>query len=405
MLADLPLMVVCGTRPEAVKLLSVLDALQRRGKKTLLVSTRQHAHLAPRMFAELGLTPDIELPPVPAGTDPVATLGHMITHLSPVMKASRPAMILVQGDTVSTLAGALAGAYAGIPVAHVEAGLRTGVAAEPFPEEMQRCLIAPIASLHLAPTERAAHALLREGVSADNIRVTGNSGIDSLYRSRARLDADQALQQHMQAQFPFCASGRRPVILATVHRRENAGSRLRQIASALARLAAEDDIDIILPLHPNPAASQTFKEELADLRRVHLVPPLDHAEIIWVMQRASLLLTDSGGLQEEAPSFGLRTLVLRQVTERMEAVEAGVAELSTFRPMDIVRAARRLLSMPKLDPCHPFGDGQAGERIAEHVLSWLGFKGTATAPPLRPEIASATENPESWLRSGSGHPA
>lgn len=357
------------------------------------------------MFAELGLTPDIELPPPEQPSpspspSPAQSLAHMVAQLATTIADLQPAMLVVQGDTLSTLAGALAGAYARVAVAHVEAGLRTGSRSEPFPEEMHRLLVAPIAALHFAPTPRAARALLTEGVAAERIWVTGNSGIDALSRGRAAA-GDPALQARMAARFPFCVDGRAPTILATVHRRENIGPRLQVIAAALSALAAE--AEIILPLHPNPAVRQPLVERLIEQRRVHLVEPLDHAEMIWLMQRAALLLTDSGGLQEEAPSFGLRTLVLRRRTERMEAVDAGFAELPALEPAAIVAAAQRLLALPRLRPGAPFGDGRAAERIAGHIVDWLAghdprrlaARPVPSTPRLHPAIASAAESPES----------
>lgn len=389
-----PLIAVCGTRPEAVKLAPVIAALRRRQQRVLLLATGQHPDLAPRMFAELDLAPDLELPPAaPAAPgSPAHALAQMMGGLATAIADLRPAMVVVQGDTLSTLAGALAGAYARVPVAHVEAGLRTGSRAEPFPEEMHRLLVTPVASLHFAPTPRAARALLAEGVAAEQIWVTGNSGIDALARGRAAA-GDALLDARMAARFPFCSDGRRPTLIATVHRRENIGHRLQAIAAALATLAAE--AEIILPLHPNPAVRQPLVERLIEHRHIHLVEPLDHAEMIWLMQRAALLLTDSGGLQEEAPSFGLRTLVLRRRTERMEAVDAGFAELPALEPAAIAAAARRLLALPALPPGMPFGDGRAAERIAGHIVDWLAGHDPRAMPMPHPAPASAAENPES----------
>lgn len=367
-----PLMAVCGTRPEVVKLFPVLGALRALNHRVLLVSTGQHADLAPRMLSEFGLVADVQLAPATAGVSPAQQLALMLSRLPPVVAAYRPALVLVQGDTASTLAGALAAGYARVPVAHVEAGLRTGEADEPHPEEMHRQLVAPLASLHFAPTARAAAALLREGVAPDRVHITGNSGIDALFATRARLAADAALNARLSARYSFAHGAGRPFVLATVHRRENIGPRLCAIASALAHLAAFDDVGVVVPLHPNPAVRVPLQERLQGLPNVHLLEPLDHAEMLWMMQRAALLLTDSGGLQEEAPSLGLRTLVLRTATERPEAIEAGAAELVPLQSDCIVAAVKRLLAAPPLEAVHPFGDGRAGERIAALVDEWLG---------------------------------
>lgn len=367
-----PLLAVCGTRPEAVKLSPVVGALRGRGHRVVVVATGQHRDLAPRMFAELGLAPDIALQAMPAGGGPGQMLGSFVGRLGPVIAAFAPALILVQGDTVSTLAGALAGACARVPVAHIEAGLRTPDITDPFPEEMHRRLVAPVASLHFAPTRRAARALRGEAVPASRIHVTGNSGIDALFATCARLDADRALQQSLARRFRACIAPGVRLVLATIHRRENHGARLGAISVALARLAAEESVCIVLPLHPNPAVRGPLVVALDGVPGVRLVEPLDHAAMVWLMRHAQLLMTDSGGLQEEAPSLGLRTLVLRATTERPEAVEAGAAELSPPEPDAIHAAALRLLALPPLAPLHPFGDGRAGARIAAIIENWLG---------------------------------
>lgn len=369
-----PLLAICGTRPEAVKLDPVIRALTARGFRVILVATAQHADLAPSMFRERGLVPDMTLPLAAAGRPPVQMLAAMLARLAPVLEAYRPQMLLVQGDTTSALAGALAAAYARIPLAHVEAGLRSHDPDEPRPEEMQRRQIAPLADLHFAPTAQAAAHLMAEGVPAAAIHITGNTGIDALFDSCARLAADPALCDALAARFPFADAQGRPLLLATVHRRENQGPRLNEIAAALSRLAQRHGARILLPLHPNPAVRKPLQQLLGDVPGVHLVEPLDHGAIVWLMQKASLLLTDSGGLQEEAPSLGLRTLVLRGATERPEALRAGAAELVLPERTAIEAAALRLLQAPRLAPCHPFGDGQSGPRIAAIIESWLGIR-------------------------------
>ena len=366
-----PLLAVCGTRPEVVKMAPVIAALRARGRRVLLVMTGQHPDLAPQMLRELGLCPDIDLGIGMVAGTPAQMLSALLVRLAPIFAAWRPRLALVQGDTISALAGALAAAYAQVPVAHVEAGLRTGDTAEPFPEEMHRQLIAQIAAIHLAPTEAAAAALRREGVAGHLVHVTGNSGIDALHARIRVLDADPSIEDAMAARFPFAVSPRHPLLLATVHRRENLGGRLGAIAAALARLAAFCEAEIVLPLHPNPAVQSTLRERLDGLDCVHMVSPLDHLEMIWMMRRAQLLLTDSGGLQEEAPALGLRTLVLRKATERPEALSAGASELVDLNADSIVSAVHRALSRPPLAPVHPFGDGRAGERIADILDDWL----------------------------------
>lgn len=374
-----PLLAVCGTRPEVVKLFPVIQALRAYNHHVLVVATGQHADLAPRMLSEFGLVADAQLSAGVAGLGPAQVLASILTRLPPLLSAWRPGLVLVQGDTVSTLAGALAASYAGLPVAHIEAGLRTGDQHEPHPEEMHRQMLAPLASLHFAPTARAASALRREGVPTGQIHITGNSGIDALFATRDRLATDAQLGASLAQRYPFAGEGDRPLLLATVHRRENIGPRLSAIASALAHLAAFDEMRIVVPVHPNPAVREPLQQRLAGLPNVQLLDPLDHAEMVWLMQRADLLLTDSGGLQEEAPSLGLRTLVLREATERPEAVEAGASELVPLQSEHIVAAVKRLLTAPRLEPVHPFGDGRTGERIAGLIDDWLGIRRAAQA--------------------------
>lgn len=368
-----PLLAVCGTRPEVVKLAPVIQALRRRGHHVVLAMTGQHPDMAPQMLREVGLHPDIDLGACSPGMAPAQQLSSVLVRLGPVFAAWRPQLAIVQGDTVSTLAGALAAAYARVPVAHVEAGLRTHDFDEPHPEELHRTLLAPIASLHFAPTRHAANALRREGIDLGRIHVTGNSGIDALFATAKRLEGDPALGADLAIRHPYIAAARRPLLLVTVHRRENIGRRLQAIAAALARLAGFCEAEIVLPMHPNPAVQQVLRERLGKLDGVHLIPAVDHVTMVWMMLRSRVLLTDSGGLQEEAPALGLRTLVLRQTTERSEALAAGASELVELKSDSIVSAVRRTLLRKPLRPVMPFGDGHASGRIAAVIDDWLGY--------------------------------
>lgn len=379
-----PLLAVCGTRPEVVKLAPVIGALRARGHRVILAMTGQHPDLAPLMLRELGLKPDIELAACAPGMAPPQQLASILARLGPVLAAWRPQLVMVQGDTVSTFAGALAAAYARVPIAHVEAGLRTHDFDEPHPEELHRALVAPMASLHFAPTRHAAAALRREGVDPARIHITGNSGIDALLATSERLETDPALAADLAFRHPYAANPRRPLLLVTVHRRENLGRRLQAIAAALARLAAFCEAEIVLPLHPNPAVQRVLRDKLEGLDGVHLIPAVDHVTMVWLMRRARVLLTDSGGLQEEAPVLGLRTLVLRQTTERAEALAAGAAELVELQADSIVSAVRRTLLRRPLRPVLPFGDGHASERIATIIHDWLGY-----APDAEREVSLA----------------
>jgi UDP-N-acetylglucosamine 2-epimerase (non-hydrolysing) len=377
-----PLLAVCGTRPEVVKLAPVIRALDRKGHRVVLAMTGQHPDLAPQMLRELALQPDVDLAACTPGMPPPVQLASILARLGPVMAAWRPQLVLVQGDTVSTLAGALGAAYARVPIAHVEAGLRTHDFDEPHPEELHRTLVSPMASLHFAPTRHAAQVLRREGVDAARIHVTGNSGIDALLATLGRLETDPSLSTDLAARHPFAARPGRPLLLVTVHRRENLGRRLQAIAAALARLAAFCEAEIVLPMHPNPAVQYVLREKLEGLDGVHLIPAVDHLTMVWLMRQARVLLTDSGGLQEEAPVMGLRTLVLRQTTERPEALAAGASELVELQADSIVSAVRRTLLRKALRPVLPFGDGHASERIAGVIHDWLGY-----APGTRREVS------------------
>lgn len=377
-----PLLAVCGTRPEVVKLAPVIRALERKGHRVVLAMTGQHPELAPQMLRELALQPDVDLAACAPGMPPPVQLASILARLGPVIAAWRPQLALVQGDTVSTLAGALGASYARVPIAHVEAGLRTHDFDEPHPEELHRTLVTPIASLHFAPTRHAAQLLRQEGVDAARIHVTGNSGIDALRATLERLEMDSSLATELASRHPYAARPGRPLLLVTVHRRENLGRRLQAIAAALARLAAFCEAEIVLPMHPNPAVQNVLREKLDGLDGVHLIPAVDHLTMVWLMRQARVLLTDSGGLQEEAPMIGLRTLVLRQTTERPEALAAGASELVELQADSIVSAVRRTLLRKPLRPVLPFGDGHASERIACVIHDWLGY-----APGTQREVS------------------
>lgn len=366
---------VCGTRPEVVKLAPVVHMLRRVGRPVQLIDTGQHPDLAPQMLREAGLHAQHALDPAPPGTPLAAMLARAVAGVGELLAGQRPPMVLVQGDTLATVAGAMAAAYAGLPVAHVEAGLRTGVAAEPFPEEMHRKLVAQIACLHFAPTRRAADALRHEGICASAIHVTGNSGVDAFHATLRNIAGNPALEARLRARFARISEPGPPLVLATVHRRENLG-RLPQIAEGMARLARNGEARILLPLHPNPHVRAAMKQRLGDIAGAWLLPPVNHAAIAWLMGRVQLLLTDSGGLQEEAPSLGLRTLILRRATERQEAVECGLAQLVEPDADALHAAVLQALAQPRPTIANPFGDGRAAQRIANIIDDWLAARET-----------------------------
>jgi UDP-N-acetylglucosamine 2-epimerase (non-hydrolysing) len=320
---------------------------------------------------------------------PDAMVGQLLPALADLLREQAPAIVVVQGDTSSTVAGALAARYAGVRVAHVEAGLRTGQD-DPHPEEMHRRMIAQMADLHFAPTTAAAVALTAEGVRRC-VYVTGNSGIDALLMMRARLAADAELAAQAAAPLAHVPCGR-PWILATIHRRENQGAVLGGVSKALAELAGT--AEIIVPVHPSPAISGLLRHVLGNVAGVHLLPPLPYAAFVALMGRAALALTDSGGVQEEAPAIGLPCLVLRDATERPEGVACGNAQLVGTDPAQIVAAVQAVLGDTAMrarmaQPALPYGTGGAARAINDVLLRLL--------------LPSSPRNPGSWWRLAARH--
>jgi len=361
-----PIMLIAGTRPEAVKLAPLVLSVRERGAPAVLVATGQHRELFAEALAGFGLLPDHDMGVMAAS--PEVQVAALVPVLTDLVRQVKPQAVVVQGDTSSTLAGALAARYAGVGLAHVEAGLRTGTA-DPHPEEMHRKLVAQMADLHFAPTEAAAAALAAEGVQT-GVHVTGNTGIDALLLMAARLDQDARLANAVVAAFADVPIGR-PWILATIHRRENRGRRLAAVLAALGQLAA--DAEILLPVHPSPVVSGPVRAMLGGRPSVHLLPPLPYASFVALMLRSRLVLTDSGGVQEEAPALGLPCLVLRDGTERPEGLASGNARLVGTDPAAIVAAARALLRDPALHarmamPALPYGDGNAARVITDVLL-------------------------------------
>ena len=346
----------------------------------MLVSTGQHRDLLHVALAAFDLAADHDLAIMRRAQGPADVVGELIPALTALFDIARPRAVIVQGDTATTLAGALAGAYARLPVVHVEAGLRSGHA-DPFPEEMHRRQVAQIATLHCAPTVGAAAALHREGIDPSTVHLTGNSGIDALRWIEARLDRDAALSAGLTARFA-AIDWARPLIIVTAHRRENHGEPLAAIAAALVELAREAEIAI--PVHPHPAVAGPLTAALGRTSGIHLLPPLDYPAFVWLLRRASLALTDSGGVQEEAPAVGTPVLVLRDATERSEGIASGNARLIGTRTAAIVAAARGLLAdTPSLrrmaEPATPYGSGDAAGRIADAVLARFGRPALAVA--------------------------
>lgn len=364
---------VYGTRPEAIKLAPLIRHLSKRPEfQVRICVTAQHREMLDSVLEVFGIAPDHDLNAMRPGQTLFQSTARMVGLLEDVLKSERPGMVLVQGDTTSTFCGALAGFYADVPVGHVEAGLRTGDARQPFPEEMNRVLTGRLARLHFAPTSMAAANLRAEGVPAGDISVTGNTGIDAVLEIARRLERGQ-LSPAVNVTLP---AGRK-TILVTAHRRENFGEGFVSICEAIAELAARGDVHVVYPVHPNPNVREPVGRILGGRANVTLLDPLDYISFVDVMRRAHILLTDSGGVQEEGPSFGKPVLVMREKTERPEAVEAGTARLTGTDRRRIVAETVRLLEEPaeyeRRSRIHnPYGDGRASERIGERLRAFLG---------------------------------
>lgn len=369
-------MLVFGTRPEAIKMAPVVSALRAQpGLEVQVAVTAQHRHMLDQVLDLFGIEPDEDLDVMTPAQSLPDLFGRILGGLSEVLSRRKPDMVLVHGDTSTTLAAALAAFYAQIPVAHVEAGLRTGDMHAPWPEEANRRLTAPLASLHFSPTARAQANLLREGIAADRVHVTGNTVIDALQDVVTRIRADSSLRDALDARLPLLDPERR-IVLVTGHRRENFGDGMEDICGALVDIADARDVQIVYPVHLNPNVQEPARRLLGSHSRIHLVEPLDYLPFVRLMDRAHLILTDSGGIQEEAPSLGKPVLVMRTTTERPEAVDAGTVRLVGADRDLIVAETLCLLDQPEAHAAmaaahNPYGDGRAAVRIAEAVGAWF----------------------------------
>lgn len=368
------ILVMIGTRPEAIKLAPVAQALRDEPSVQLTVClSGQHPDMARDALATFGVLPDVVLKLDGAAS----TAGDRFTDLHRAISgllAQRPQdRIVVQGDTSTALAGAMAGFHAAVPVAHVEAGLRTGNLAGPWPEEGYRRMIAPIADLHFAPTDWARRNLLAEGIAPDRVHLTGNTVVDALIGIRSGITRSAETSLRLDA-WQKDLSGGKPIVLVTLHRRESHGSILTGVAMALRDLAAEfRDHAFVLPVHPNPAVSGSIRGVLANQPNVRLLDPLGYEEFVYLMSLSSLVVTDSGGVQEEAPTFGVPILVVRNESERPEAIAAGFSQLTGTDPDCILKAGRDILARggkaELRGKANPYGDGTAAKRIARLLLA------------------------------------
>lgn len=367
-------MVVFGTRPEAIKLAPVIRELRGRHRVHVCV-TGQHRTMLEQVLRVFRIEPDRDLALMKENQDLFELTASVVRALQPVLAEVRPRLVVVQGDTTTTFAAALAAFYAHVPVAHVEAGLRTGDKLRPFPEEVNRRLASVVADLHFAPTAWARENLLKEGISAERIFVTGNTGIDALLWVAAELEAGRLV-----ASLPgevLDAAERYRIVLVTGHRRESFGAGFERICRALRRIVEEEpDVAVVYPVHLNPNVREPVFRLLGGLPRLLLIEPLEYVAFVALMQRAELILTDSGGIQEEAPSLRKPVLVMREKTERPEGVRAGAAKLVGTQVEEIARSVRALLHDQRLyrsmlSAGNPYGDGKAAQRIAAEIDRFL----------------------------------
>jgi UDP-N-acetylglucosamine 2-epimerase (non-hydrolysing) len=371
---SLRVLVIFGTRPEAVKMAPVIKELKKHPDRieTRVCVTAQHREMLDQVLQAFDITPDIDLNLMQPNQNLAQLTARIFTELDPVLKAERPDWLLVQGDTTTVMAAALLGYYNQVNIGHVEAGLRTFDKWQPFPEEINRRVAGVVADLHFAPTENNRRNLLREGIPDEIIRVTGNTAIDALHLIIQQPTPEETVHILKQA---GVSPGDRRLVLVTAHRRENFGQPILDICKALKQLADQyrDEITLVYPVHLNPNIQEPVYNELSEVDNIILLPPLDYLPLIHLMKHATLILTDSGGIQEEAPSLGIPTLVLRERTERQEGVTAGTLKLVGTEPEAIVTAAQELLDVPEAyaamsGAVNPYGDGHAAERIVSALL-------------------------------------
>ncbi|MCM0083603.1 UDP-N-acetylglucosamine 2-epimerase (non-hydrolyzing) [Geomonas sp. Red32] len=370
----LKVLFVFGTRPEAIKMAPVIKELQNHpGKfKTIVCVTAQHRQMLDQVLSLFKIEPDYDLNIMKPGQDLFDITCNVLQGLKPVLEKERPDIMLVHGDTSTTMAASIAAYYTRTRLGHVEAGLRTHDKFAPFPEEMNRRVAGALTDIHFAPTTASRGNLLREGTSEEAIVVTGNTVVDALLSVSAMINQDASLTDTFAQRFSFLDSGKR-LILVTGHRRENFGEGFESICRGLARIARQNpDVEILYPMHLNPNVQEPVKRILggADLGNVHLIEPADYLPFVYLMNRSYLIITDSGGVQEEAPSLGKPVLVMRDTTERPEAVAAGTVLLVGTNEKLIVDETQRLLDDPEayrtMSMAHnPYGDGQASLRIRE----------------------------------------
>ncbi len=369
---------VFGTRPEAIKMAPVVKQVEKcPGLKSVVCITAQHREMIDQVISLFSIRPQYDLDLMASNQDLTDITASALINLRTVLKSEQPDMVLVQGDTTTAFTTALAAFYEKIPVGHVEAGLRTGNLFSPYPEEANRQLIGRLAHFHFAPTQVSRRNLIDEKIRPDRIFVTGNTVIDALMEARSKLSTQSDPAQSVSGEIKPIIRSAQPFILVTGHRRENFGSGMLSICSALKQIAiSRPDLNIVYPVHLNPNVHQPVFELLAETANIHLLAPVDYLSFVLLMDRCHLVLTDSGGIQEEAPSFGKPVLVMRDTTERPEAVEVGTVKLVGTREAKIVDQVFRLLDEKELydqmaRAHNPYGDGRAAEYIVDVLLKQL----------------------------------
>jgi UDP-N-acetylglucosamine 2-epimerase (non-hydrolysing) len=383
------ILVAMGTRPEAIKLFPVIHALKREPDFDVTVCvTAQHREMLDQVLSIADISPDVDLDLMRPNQSLPQITSRILTGIDDVLKETKPDRVLVQGDTTTAMAAALSAYYHKIPVDHVEAGLRSGDIYSPFPEEVNRKVVGSLASWHFAPTARAADALIRENVSPDRVIVTGNTVIDALLETEKRIGSFKDIKRAIDSELPAPGDNRR-ILLVTAHRRENFDGGMDRIASALLKLAENEDLLVVYPVHPNPNVRELMHATLGHHPRIRLLPPLEYVPFVYLLSRCDFVLTDSGGVQEEAPALGKPVLVMRNTTERPEGIDAGTALLVGTDPQRIHTEAQRLLHdrrhYEKMSRAHnPFGDGQASQRILDvlaHGAEASAFERHASPAP------------------------
>ncbi len=375
---DIRILIAFGTRPEAIKMAPVIKALQNDSSFDLRICvTGQHREMLDQVLKLFGIEPNYDLSLMRAGQTLTELTQNILAGMEQVLQQWRPDMLLVHGDTTTTFGATLAAYYQRIPVGHVEAGLRTGDIYSPWPEEVNRRLVGSIACLHFAPTKSASQNLYKENIPKNNVFITGNTVIDSLLEIDKKIDSDKQLQNSLARKFSFLDQSKR-LILVTGHRRENFGRGFVSICEGLLELSKRPEVEILYPVHLNPNVRDPVLRILGNKSNIHLIEPQDYLPFIYLMKRSAIILTDSGGIQEEAPSLGKPVLVFRDNTERPEAVEAGTVKLIGTDRRKLVESVSHLLDDSRLYnemscSINPYGNGLASEYIKLILKKKLPF--------------------------------